>query len=80
MRVDSGKKTTLRPRMVATARPGSSQPLKGVLRPFERNDAGFTVHDAVGSITVRSAVFPNVTPEIALPKTRAGPVVSQAIN
>ena len=44
--------------MVATTRPGSVRPAKGVLRDFDASAAGVTVHDASGSTSTRLAGAP----------------------
>src|SRR2546422_5539013 len=50
--------------IVSAARPVSARPAKGVLRLFEKNVAGSTVHRAVTSSTTTSAARPgcNVPP------------------
>src|SRR6185437_2704037 len=55
---------TLPSTIVSAARPMSARPAKGVLRLFEKNDAGSTVQRAVTSSTTTSAAAPgrNVPP------------------
>src|SRR5437870_1270379 len=53
--------TTSPPTIVIAARPRSSQPVNGVLRLFDRNVFGSTVHATFGSITETSATAPRAS-------------------
>src|SRR2546426_10339319 len=69
--------TIFPPTSVRTARPVRVRPAKGVLRLFEKNAAGSTVHGAATSSTVTSAGAPgrSVPPPSGSRNTAAGTVL-----
>src|SRR2546427_11515434 len=69
--------TIFPPTSVRTARPVRVRPAKGVLRLFEKNAAGSTVHGAATSSTVTSAGAPgrSVPPPSGSRDTAAGTAV-----
>src|SRR5262249_34368861 len=72
--------TTEPPTIVAAGAPVSSQPVKGVYLPFDRNRGGSPFTRVSGSKSVTSAGDPTASVPPGSPKTFAGPAENSAAN